>query len=85
MLKLLTVELHSGDITDRNHREACESILTELFGQTRAECGIDQDGSNYILHNDTQIGANGPISKSKVMCFIMFVKISSFIWILFIQ
>lgn len=74
-MKLLAVELHSADTIDRNHREACQSILNELFGQIHAECGIDHDGSNYILHNDTQIGANGPIGKSKVTWFIIFVEI----------
>ncbi|XP_047969784.1 nuclear pore complex protein NUP205 isoform X2 [Salvia hispanica] len=77
LLKLLSVELHSADILDRNHHEACQSILTELFGQRHAEYGIDLDGSNYILHNDSQIGANGPISKSKVLELLGVVQFES--------
>ncbi|KAG6391135.1 hypothetical protein SASPL_148886 [Salvia splendens] len=78
LLKLLAVELHSADILlDHNHHEACQSILTELFGQRHADYGIDLDGSNYILHNDTQIGANGPISKSKVLELLGVVQFES--------
>lgn len=67
LLKLLAVELHSADIIDRNHQEACQSILTELFGQRHTENSSDHDEFNYIFHNDTQIGTNGPDSKSKVL------------------
>lgn len=59
---------------DRNHHEACRSILTELFGQKHTENDIDHDEFNYILHNGSQIGANGPDSKSKVLLFLMFFK-----------
>ncbi|KAG6389301.1 hypothetical protein SASPL_150768 [Salvia splendens] len=65
LLKLLAVELHSADILDRNHHEACQSILTELFGQRHAEYGIDLDGSNY------------PISKSKVLELLGVVQFES--------
>lgn len=32
LLKLLAVELHAGDIGSSNHRDACQTILSNLFG-----------------------------------------------------
>lgn len=56
-------------MTECNHREACQTILTELFGLRRTEFGVDHDSSPYISQNDTKIAANGPISKNKVLYF----------------
>ncbi|CAA0815850.1 Nuclear pore complex protein NUP205 [Striga hermonthica] len=63
LLKLLTVELHSADMTDSNHRETCQSIMIELFGQRLTKDGIDCDASSFILQNEKQIAATGLVSK----------------------
>ncbi|KAI5422640.1 hypothetical protein KIW84_045898 [Lathyrus oleraceus] len=45
LLKLLAVELHAGDIGSSNHRDACQTILSNLFGQ--GTTGIDGDQALY--------------------------------------
>ncbi|KAG8376000.1 hypothetical protein BUALT_Bualt09G0017500 [Buddleja alternifolia] len=75
LLKLLAVELHSADIADSNHREACHSILAELFGQRLTEYGIDSDMSSFIPQNDTTIG--GSVRKSKVLEMLEVVQFES--------
>ncbi|KAK6156483.1 hypothetical protein DH2020_010731 [Rehmannia glutinosa] len=77
LLKLLAVELHSADMVDSNHREACQSILTELFGQRLTEYGTDQDASSFIPQNDKQIAITGSVSKSKVLELLEVVKFDS--------
>ncbi|KAL8483667.1 hypothetical protein ACS0TY_026375 [Phlomoides rotata] len=77
LLKLLALELHSADMTDCNHREACQSILTELFGFRRTEFGIDHDSSPYISQNDTKIAGNGQISKNKVLKLLGILQFES--------
>lgn len=63
LLKLLTVELHSGDVTDSSHRETCRKILAYLFGQDMNELEGDQDIPS--LQNRESAGTR-TFSKSKV-------------------
>ncbi|GFP98104.1 nuclear pore complex protein nup205 [Phtheirospermum japonicum] len=76
-LKLLAVELHSTDMMDSNHREACQSILIELFGQRLTENGINYDASSFIPQNDQQIATIGSVSKSKVLELLDVVQFES--------
>ncbi|KAL3643098.1 hypothetical protein CASFOL_013913 [Castilleja foliolosa] len=77
LLKLLAVELHSADMMDSNHREACQSILIELFGQRHTENGINYDASSFIPQNDQQIATIGSVSKSKVLELLEVVQFES--------
>ncbi|KAL8040622.1 hypothetical protein ABFX02_10G109900 [Erythranthe guttata] len=72
LMKLLAVELHSAEIADPNHREACQNILSELFGQRNTEYGVDHDASLFITQNET-----GSISKSKVLELLEIVQFES--------
>ncbi|XP_021855676.2 nuclear pore complex protein NUP205 [Spinacia oleracea] len=64
LLKLLTVELHSGDVTDSSHRETCRKILAYLFGQDMNELEGDQDIPS--LQNRESAGTR-TFSKSKAL------------------
>ncbi|XP_021760813.1 nuclear pore complex protein NUP205-like [Chenopodium quinoa] len=67
LLKLLTVELHSGDMTDSSHRETCRKILVYMFGQEMNELEGDHDiASSFALQNRDNTGT-GTISKSKAL------------------
>ncbi|GFP89371.1 nuclear pore complex protein nup205 [Phtheirospermum japonicum] len=77
LLKLLAVELHSADMMDSNHREACQSILIELFGQRLTENGINYGSSSFITQNDQQIPTIGSVSKSKVLELLDVVQFES--------
>ncbi|KAL6555058.1 hypothetical protein OROGR_006316 [Orobanche gracilis] len=76
LLKLLAVELHSADMIDTNHREACQSILSELFGQRLAECD-DNDASGFTPENDKQIATTGSVSRSKVLELLEVIQFDS--------
>ncbi|KAK4397040.1 Nuclear pore complex protein [Sesamum angolense] len=52
LLKLLAVVLHSADMIDSNHREACQSILNVLFGQRLTEFGTHYGASPFIPQSD---------------------------------
>lgn len=67
LLKLLAVELHSGDMTDSSHRETCRKILASMFGQDMNEAEGDQDvASSFALQNRESTGTR-TISKSKAL------------------
>lgn len=76
MLKLLAIELHSAEITDPSHREACQDILAELFGQRLNEYVIGHGESSLITRNETAIAAASSLSKSKVLwsCLIVHLE-----------
>ncbi|KAI5441240.1 nuclear pore complex protein NUP205 isoform X1 [Lathyrus oleraceus] len=67
LLKLLAVELHAGDIGSSNHRDACQTILSNLFGQ--GTTGIDGDQALYpfSLPDDSGNADFRNVSKSKVL------------------
>ncbi|XP_004515149.1 nuclear pore complex protein NUP205 isoform X2 [Cicer arietinum] len=67
LLKLLAVELHAGDVSNPHHRDACQTILSNLFGQ--GTTGIDGGQAIYPLsHPDTFGNADfRSFSKSKVL------------------
>jgi len=73
-LKLLAVELHTGDVTISNHREACQTILSYLFTHGINDFGGGQAMYPLLRHDASQNAALGAVSKSKVLiitCFIV--------------
>ncbi|KAG8654366.1 nuclear pore complex protein NUP205 isoform X3 [Manihot esculenta] len=68
LLKLLAVELHSGDMGTPTHREACQNILAHLFGREIIEIGSDQVVSDsFGFQNSSEHAGTQAISKSKVL------------------
>ncbi|CAK9177196.1 unnamed protein product [Ilex paraguariensis] len=67
LLKLLAIELHTGEMTTSTHRETCQSILAHVFGQNIAEWGTDHNISHSILQSSPASGGTTTISKSKVL------------------
>ncbi|KAL0410678.1 UNVERIFIED_CONTAM: Nuclear pore complex protein [Sesamum latifolium] len=63
LLKLLAIVLHSADMIDSNHREACQSILNELFGQRLTEFGTHYVASSFIHQSDEKGAATGAITR----------------------
>ncbi|ESW10307.1 hypothetical protein PHAVU_009G198200 [Phaseolus vulgaris] len=66
LLKLLAVELHTGDVTISNHREACQTILSYLFTHGINDFGGGQAMYPLLRHDASQNAALGAVSKSKV-------------------
>ncbi|KAG2398953.1 Nuclear pore complex protein [Vigna angularis] len=66
LLKLLAVELHAGDVSSSNHREACQTILSYLFSHGVNDVGGGQTMYPFLRHDTSQNAALGTVSKSKV-------------------
>ncbi|XP_058074466.1 nuclear pore complex protein NUP205 [Magnolia sinica] len=64
LLKLLALELHAGDVDAPMHREACLSILAQIFVDDVREISNEPDISSTFQTDQT---ANRTISKSKVL------------------
>ncbi|XP_010688007.2 nuclear pore complex protein NUP205 [Beta vulgaris subsp. vulgaris] len=65
LLKLLAVELHSGDMANPCHRETCRKILAHLFGQAMNELEGDQENATSFAEQYRESAATRTISKSK--------------------
>ncbi|PNY03763.1 nuclear pore complex protein Nup205-like protein [Trifolium pratense] len=67
LLKLLAVELHAGDVSSSNHRDTCQTILSNIFGQ--GTTGIDEDQAIYpfSLHDNSGNADYRTVSKNKVL------------------
>lgn len=74
LLKLLAVELHAGDVSSSNHREACQTILSNLFGQ--GTTGIDGEQAIYpfSLQDNSGNGDFRTVSKSKVLDLLEIIQ-----------
>lgn len=59
LLKLLAVELHAADMSSSTHREACQSIISELFGLGNSD--------DNIAPGSPKIAGAKMISKNQVM------------------
>ncbi|KAF7147071.1 hypothetical protein RHSIM_Rhsim03G0247900 [Rhododendron simsii] len=78
LLKLLSIELHTADMANSGHREACQSILAHLFGQDVIEYGTDSNiPQSFLLQNSADIVGTGTISKSKVLEMLEVVQFRS--------
>lgn len=80
LLKLLAVELHAGDVSSSNHREACQTILSNLFGQ--GTTGIDGEQAIYpfSLQDNSGNGDFRTVSKSKVLIVIYCFMVALLLW-----
>lgn len=78
LLKLLAIELHAGDMSSGLHRDACQSILTCVFGCDAAEFGADgiTSHSSPFQHSPQNAGIK-TISKSKVLELLEVVQFKS--------
>ncbi|KAJ8753188.1 hypothetical protein K2173_017774 [Erythroxylum novogranatense] len=73
LLKLLALELHCGQVGSSNHREACKSIITCLFGNEITLNGSDLfTRQNGLEHTGTRL-----MSKSKVLELLEVVQFRS--------
>ncbi|KAI8022266.1 Nuclear pore complex protein NUP205 [Camellia lanceoleosa] len=78
LLKLLAIELHTGDMVCSSHREACQSILAHIFGQDVIEYGTDFNTSHsFLLQNSADGVGTRTISKSKVLELLEVVQFRS--------
>lgn len=78
LLKLLAIELHIGDMSSSNHREACQSILAHLLGGKVVGIGTDGDVSHSpSLKNGAEYTGTRTISKSKVWFVTSMFYVSS--------
>nr|XP_048332077.1 nuclear pore complex protein NUP205 isoform X1 [Ziziphus jujuba var. spinosa] len=79
LLKLLAIELHAGDMSVSSHREACQSILVQLFGQEIIEMGADHiiPRSLSLQNGSVEHGGTRTISKSKVLELLEVVQFRS--------
>ncbi|KAF3668339.1 Nuclear pore complex protein [Capsicum annuum] len=77
LLKLLTTELHATDMSSSTHREACQSILSQLFGEEIFEHDVDLGASSP--YSQISPGVNGArmISKAKVLELLEVVQFKS--------
>ncbi|KAL9242432.1 hypothetical protein vseg_016427 [Gypsophila vaccaria] len=68
LLKLLVVELHTGDMAMSSHREACRKILSCLFGKATDDVEGDQDIVNPLaLQNGDESAGTRTLSKIKAL------------------
>lgn len=76
LLKLLAVELHTADTTNSVHRETCQSILAELFGEKLVERGINYDISTYDK-NVTDTFTSSSTNRSKILEMLEIIQFES--------
>ncbi|CAN0838668.1 Nuclear pore complex protein NUP205 [Linum grandiflorum] len=77
LLKLIAIELHSGYQDFPSHREACQSILSHIFGGDMIEMGSDPIPSDLLLQNGIEHGGSQTMSKSKVLELLEVVQFQS--------
>ncbi|KAF3453692.1 hypothetical protein FNV43_RR04133 [Rhamnella rubrinervis] len=78
LLKILAIELHAGDVSIPLHREACHSILAQLFGKETTELGTNHIVSHSLSRqNGAEHTGMRTISKSKVLELLEVVQFRS--------
>ncbi|KAF8393226.1 hypothetical protein HHK36_021467 [Tetracentron sinense] len=78
LLKLLALELHAADMTASTHREACQSILAQIFGQDIREFSTDPNiPLPFTLHASADHAGIRNINKSKVLELLEVVQFKS--------
>lgn len=80
LLKLLAVELHAGDVSSSKHRDACQTILSHLFGQGITEIGGSLAISPFSLQDTSENAAVRTVSKSKVLMVIICFMVPLLLW-----
>lgn len=72
LLKLLAVELHSGDIASSSHRETCRKILGCLFGKsTDDEEGNPDFASSLAMQNEDETTGTRTYRKNKAQIYTL--------------
>ncbi|CAI9782486.1 unnamed protein product [Fraxinus pennsylvanica] len=61
------------------HRETCQNILAQLFGQSIAEYRTNQDDSFHVPQNNSEVARIGSIGKIKdiILAFIFILGLAS--------
>ncbi|CAA7019609.1 unnamed protein product [Microthlaspi erraticum] len=78
LLKLLAIALHTGSGSSSAHLEACQSILSHLFGRENTEVGNElYSSSAYPLQNGHDYAGTSSISKSKVLALLEILQFRS--------
>ncbi|CAN1216816.1 Nuclear pore complex protein NUP205 [Linum perenne] len=77
LLKLLAIELHSGYPDVPSHGEACQSILSHIFGGDIIEMGPGHMVSDFLLRNGIEHNGSQTMSKSKVLELLEVVQFQS--------
>ncbi|KAL5547863.1 hypothetical protein UlMin_003094 [Ulmus minor] len=68
LLKLLAIELHSGEMSSSSHRETCQNILAHLFGREIIDIETDHTRLHSLtLQNNVEHAGARTIIKSKVL------------------
>ncbi|KAL9275467.1 Nuclear pore complex protein NUP205-like protein [Drosera capensis] len=76
LLKLLAVELHTGDMTSPSHKEVSCSILADIFGRDMLEPDRNVAHTASFLSGSENAGT-GTISKSKVLQLLEVIQFRS--------
>ncbi|VVB01678.1 unnamed protein product [Arabis nemorensis] len=78
LLKLLAIALHTGSGSSSAHIEACQSILSHLFGWEVTEAGNESiSSSTYPLQEGFDYAGTNSISKSKVLALLEILQFRS--------
>lgn len=78
LLKLLAIALHNGSGSSSDHLEACQSILSHLFGREVTEAGNElYSSSTYPLQDGLDYAGTSSISKSKVLALLEILQFRS--------
>ncbi|KAK2984101.1 hypothetical protein RJ640_018126, partial [Escallonia rubra] len=77
LLKLLAIELHTGDMSSSTHREACQSLLAGIYGPYMTGYGADLHISDSILQYSAGNNGARSIHKSKVLELLEVVQFRS--------
>ncbi|XP_018439961.1 nuclear pore complex protein NUP205 isoform X1 [Raphanus sativus] len=78
LLKLLAIALHNGSGSSSDHLEACQSILSHLFGREVTEAGNElYFSTTYPLQDGLDYAGTSSISKSKVLALLEILQFRS--------
>ncbi|CAH2060609.1 unnamed protein product [Thlaspi arvense] len=78
LLKLLAIALHTGSGSSSAHLEACQSILSHLFGREGTEAGNElSSSSSYTLQDGLDYSGTSSISKSRVLALLEILQFRS--------
>ncbi|CAF1986743.1 unnamed protein product [Brassica napus] len=78
LLKLLAIALHNGSGSSSDHLEACQSILSHLFGREVTEAGNElYSSTTYPLQDGLDYAGTSSISKSKVLALLEILQFRS--------
>jgi nuclear pore complex protein Nup205 len=77
LLKILALELHTGDMSISTHREVCQTILAHLFGKNIVDLGSDINLSYSLLESIPETSGTRTISKIKALELLEVIQFRS--------